>query len=103
MRIPRSRSTSATDALPLPALDGGSIRLSDDRHRPSALSIVLDVVETGVAVANRLAAAAPATGSRGAGRERVDGKLGDADLPVEECAESAARSFEKRHSPAASL
>ena len=32
--------------------------------------------------------------------ERVDGKLGDADLPVEECAESAARSFEKRHSPA---
>ena len=53
-----------------------------------------------VAVAGRLAAAAPATGSCGAGRERVDGKLGDADLPIEECAESAARSYEKRHSTA---
>jgi hypothetical protein len=50
------------------------------------------VAEAGVAVANRLTAAAR-PGSRVAGRERIDGKPGDADLPVEECAESAGRSF----------
>jgi hypothetical protein len=48
------------------------------------------VVEAGVAVANRLTASAAAAGSRVAGRERIDGKPGDADLPVEECAKSAA-------------
>jgi hypothetical protein len=51
----------------------GSIRLSNDRHGTSAFSIVFGVVKTGVAVANRLAAAAPATGNRVAGRERVEG------------------------------
>jgi hypothetical protein len=54
------------------------------------------MVEAGVAVTNRLAAAAAAAGSRVAGRERVDGKPGDADLPVEESAESAGALFPLR-------
>ncbi len=84
------------DALPLPALNGGSTQLPDDRHRTSTFSIVLGVVEAGVAVANRLTAAAAAGGSRVAGREGVDGKPGDADLPVEECAESVGSLFPLR-------
>jgi hypothetical protein len=83
-------------AFPLPAFEGGGIRLSDDRHRPSAFSIEFEVVEAGVAVTNRLAAAAAATGCRVAGRERVDGKPGAADPPVEECAESAGALFPLR-------
>ena len=71
-------------------------KLPDDRHRTSTFSIVLGVVEAGVAAANRLTAAAAAGGSRVAGRERVDGKPGDADLPVEECADSAGALFPLR-------
>jgi hypothetical protein len=51
------------------------------------------VVEASVAVTNRLAAAAAATGSRVARRERVYGKPGGADLPVEDSAESAGALF----------
>ena len=74
------------DALPLSALNGG--RLPNDRNGTSAFSIVLEVVEAGVVVTNRLAAAAAATGSRVAGRDARSRKPGDADLPVEDCAES---------------
>ena len=93
MRMPRSRSTSATEPSRFSRSKGGSIGLSDDRHRTPTFSIVLEVVEAGVAVTNRLAAAAAATGSRVAGPERVDWKPGDADLPLEECAESCRKRF----------
>jgi hypothetical protein len=47
-------------AFPLPSLEGGSILLSDDRHRAPALTIVLVVVKAGVAVAKRRTAVAAA-------------------------------------------
>ena len=84
-------------AFPLSALEGGSIWLSHDRYRTPAIPIILQVVEAGVAVANRLRAAA-ATGGRAyrAGRERIGGEPGGVDLPVEDFAEGAGALFSLR-------